>query len=168
MYVWKIIKKTMTIDKQKKVIAIQLRRMITMVLFALLIIIILLSHNLSILGLTKYDIALVITGIYFMSIIFESLYEFNFIYFSDIKKTLMLRYFSLSYLNQKKHSIEMPLAELSGFELKVSFYGMKQKLILYRKIKDKEAKYPPVSISILNKQEKEQLIAALNHYKNKV
>ncbi len=155
----------MIIDKQKKVISVQLRRMITMVLFALVIIIILLSRNLSLLGLTKYDVVLIVTGIYFISIIFESLYEFNFIYFSDIKKTLTLRYFSLSYLNQKKHSIEMPLAEFSGFEVKVSFYGMKQKLILFRKIKDKEAKYPPVSISLLNKKEKEQLIAALNHYK---
>lgn len=158
----------MLIDTKKKVIATQLRRMITMLLFALIIIVILVARlpN-TFLGLNKYNWAILITAIYFASIIFESTLEFFYVYFSDDKHLLTFRFFSLGYFNRKKNLIEIPKNEFSKFEVKIMFFGLKQKLILYRKYKDKEAKYPPISITLLNKKEKESLIATLNQYQTK-
>lgn len=160
----------MIIDKQKKVIVTQLRRMITTLVFALGVMVIMLAGNRKVLvfGLNKYNWALVITAIYFLSIIIEGLFEYNYIYFSDAKKTLTLRFFSLGYFNRKKQSIEIPISEFSGYKIEESFYGIKQKLILFRNVKNKEAQYPSVSITFLNKKEKEMLINTLNQYKAKV
>ncbi len=160
----------MIIDKQKKVIVTQLRRMITTLLFALSIIAIMIvgNRNIPFLGLNKYNWAFVMVVIYFLTLVIEGLFEFNYIYFSDAKNTLTLRYFSLGYFNRRKQSIEIPIQEFSDYKIEKTLYGIKQKLILYRKYKNKVAKYPAVSISFLNEKEKEMLITVLNQYKAKV
>jgi hypothetical protein len=159
----------MLIDTRKKVIATQLRRMITMLIFALSIIIVLLTGKMphTFLGLNKYNWALVIAAIYLVVPIFEGILELYYIYFSDDKNVLTFRYFSLGYFNRKKNMIEIPVHEFSKFEIRKMIFGLKQKLILYRRIKDKDAKYPPISISLLNKKERESLITALSHYQSK-
>lgn len=160
----------MIIDKQKKVIATQLRRMITTLVFALGVIVIMLVGNRHVpfLGLNKYNWALVITAVFFLTLIIEGLFDFNYIYFSDAKNIITLRFFSLGFFNRRKQSIEIPISEFSDFKIEKSLYGIKEKLILYRKIKTKDAKYPAVSITFLNKKEKEMLVTTLIHYKAKV
>lgn len=158
----------MLIDTRKKVIATQLRRMITMLIFVSIIIVLLtLKMPNTFLGLNKYNWAIVITAIYLIITISEGILELNYIYFSDNKNVLTLRYFPLGYFNRKKNMIEIPVHEFSKFEIRKMIFGLKQKLILYRKIKDKDAKYPPISISLLNKKERELLITALTHYQSK-
>ncbi len=159
----------MNIDKKKRVITIQLRRMITLMVFFLAIVIIMLSFNRNIpfLGLKKYNWVVVLTCIYIVSLVLESLLEFNYIYFSDDKNKLTLRYFSLGYFNRKKTSVEIPIQEFVDFEVKEYLWGFKQKIVLQRIYKNQIAKYPAVSISILNKEERNNLILALDHYKQK-
>lgn len=159
----------MIIDTKKKVISIQLRRLITFLVYGLAIIIIMLSFNRNIpfLGLTKYHWVIVLTFVLILSLVLESLLELNYIFFSDDKNKLTLRYFSLGYFNRKKTSIEIPIQEFVDYDIEEYLWGFKHKLILHRLYKNQVAKYPAVSISMLNKERRMNLIQALDHYKKK-
>ncbi len=157
----------MTIDTKKKVIAIQIRRMITLLVFAILIICVLLIGKLpnTFLGLDKYSWSIVIAGLYLFAIISENIFQFNYIYFSDENNRLVLRYFSLGYFNRTKKSIEFPTDELLSYQIYEYMYGYKKRIVLHRIRNNKEAKYSPVSLSILSKEEYSQFIKALDSYK---
>jgi CDP-diglyceride synthetase len=157
----------MVIDIKRTVIKTQLRRLIVVVFFILVILIVLLgvSEKHTVLGMNKYQWAMIIGLLYFLSIVFESVLELNYIYYSDRDDPIVFRYFSMSIFNKKKNSIEIPKNAFAGYQLISSLKGMKKKIILLQRIKDKIAKYPPVSISSLNKRQFRQLIDSLDKYK---
>jgi hypothetical protein len=157
----------MTIDTQKKVIAIQLRRLLVMVFFILifLIIIFFVNYKAVYLGLNRYQWGMVWTVFYLLSIIIESLFELKYIFFNDDTEKIVLRYFSLGYFNRKKQTIEIPKEEFAGYEIKNSFFGLKKKIILTRTFKSKDAKYPSVPLTILSKDQMDKMQASLDQYK---
>ncbi|MBN1118650.1 MAG: hypothetical protein JXA77_15675 [Bacteroidales bacterium] len=158
----------MIIDTQKKVISTQLRRMITILVYAAIVIIVLVWGKPSELyfGLSKYNWALIITGLYVIYLTIEGLMEYNYIFLSVRKEFIILRYFSLGFFNRKKNSIEIPVKEFSNYEIENGLFG-KKKVVLYRSYKDKEAKYPPVSLSLLSQKEITTLKKILNNYISK-
>ena len=123
-----------------------------------------LQHNY--LGITKYQWALIVGALYALLAVAEAILELNYIYFSNTDDRIMLRYFSMSFFNRKKHSIEIPIERFGGYYLKKSLWGIKKKLILIQRVKNVDAKYPPVSITALNKQELKKLLDTLNNYKH--
>jgi hypothetical protein len=67
----------------------------------------------------------------------------------------------LRIFSAKHKSIEIPLADFIGFEITTSFNGLKKGLVLFQKMKGKKAKYPPISISALKKEQIAELEAFL-------
>lgn len=157
----------MIIDTRKKVIAIQIRRMVTLLTFAVLIICVILIGKMpnTFLGFNKYHWSIIITAIYIGSLIFEGMLQLNYIYFNDEKEKIILRYFSLAYFNRMKKAIEFPKEELLAYQVYEYMNGYKKRIILHRIKNKKEAKYPPVSISILSKDEYHRMLESLNSYK---
>ena len=157
----------MVIDIKRTVIRTHIRRMITLISFTIIITVVVLAISVkhTLLGLNNYQWGLIVGLIYFVSIIFEALLDLNYIYFTDKDDHIILRYFSMSIFNKKKHSIEIPKKVFGGYKLISSYQGLKHSLILYEKVKDKTAKYQPVSITSLNKKQLKQLITALDKYK---
>ncbi len=157
----------MVIDIKRTVIRTHLRHLVTLVCFTLILLLIMFIGNgqNTFLGINKYQWAMIIGGLYFLSIIFESFVEMNYIYFSDTDEFIILRYFSMSIFNKSKNSIEIPKNTFAGYQLITSLKGMKKKIILQQRIKDKTAKYPAVSVSSLNKKQLKQILTALDKYK---
>lgn len=157
----------MVIDIKRMVIRTQMRRFITLIGFSIVIIalLILSGHNDLWLGMEKFSWALIIGLFYLLSLIAESMLELNYIYFSDDNDKITMRYFSMSVLNKKKYSIVIPRKELGGYEIRESLWGLKKKIILLHRFNGKDAKYPPVSISGLNKEEFQTLIKTLDRWK---
>lgn len=157
----------MVIDIKRTVIRTQLRRFITLISVAVIVIFIMLLGSLGsdLLGMSKYGWALIVGLLYVISLIFESFLELNYIYFSDTGDKIILRYFSMSVFSRKKNSIEIPKNEFGGYELNKNFWGLKPVIILKHRIKDKNANYPAVSLSGLNKAELQLLNNALDKCK---
>jgi len=157
----------MVIDTKRTVIRTQLRRFITLIGFTILVIalLILSSHGELWLGIDRFSWALIIGLIYLISLTAESMLELNYIFFSDDNDKITMRYFSMSVLNKKKNSIQIPRKELGGYEIRESLWGLKKKIILLHRFNGKDAKYPPVSLSGLNKEEYQSLILALDKWK---
>lgn len=157
----------MILDIKRTVIRVQLRRLITLlVVFALILMIVLLGNvkNL-VLGLNKYEWGMIIGILYILSMILEGMFELNYIFFSDEKEKLVFRYFSMSVFNRRKNSIEIPKETFVGYEIKESLQGLKKKIVLIQQFKDKEAWYPAVSISSLNRSERTALLRCLDKYR---
>ena len=95
-----------------------------------------------------------------------------FILFSKIKPSffemlvtdryLQVNFYSVSSTVRNYQSVEMELHQLVGFKINQSIWGMKKTLTLSVQSKYGIADYPPISISILKKNEIEQIAQVLN------
>lgn len=141
--------------------------MVSLVVFAFAVIFILLVGKMpnTFLGLNKYNWAIVVLALFVAYNIVESMFQLWYIYFNDEKDKIVLRYFSLGYFNRMKRSIEIPKNELLSYQVYEYYYGYKKTIVLHQVRGGKEAKYPPVSLSILKKEELKQLFGALDSYK---
>jgi hypothetical protein len=156
----------MIIDTKKRVVAIHLRRFLSLIVVIAIVLAIMLIGKLphTLLGLNKYHWAIVVGVMYVIFVVIENRIGFTYIFYYDEKDVIVLRYFSLNYFNRKKHSIEIPKKEFSSFVLKDSFFGLNKKIFLRRYYKEIEAKYAPISLSILSKVQLAQLLLSLNSY----
>jgi hypothetical protein len=158
----------MIIDLQKTVIRTQMRRFITLIVFVIIIIFVVLMGNLQTqyFGLSKYQWAIIISFLYLAASIIESVLNLHYIFYSDEGDVIILRYFSMSFFNKKKNSIEIPNKDFRGYAIEKKLNGFQEFIILYQDFKGKEAKYPAVNITALSKVQKDKLIASLE--KNKL
>jgi hypothetical protein len=158
------ITESMTINIQRTVIKIQLRRFLVVIVFVTLILAILLMGLIkdTFIYLTKYQWSLILAIGYLIYTAIDNYLEPYYIYFNDESSRIILRFFSLGLFNKRKQVIEIPKNEFVGFEVKTSFFHRKEKIILIRRVRNQNARYPAVSLSALSKQERKWLYGALN------
>ena len=133
------------------------------IIFTLLIIVILLTPWFDNPDgeLTKFHLIAAIAFVYVTISIINHLRVPYFLFFSDNGEMIILRYYSLSIFNQKKNSIEIPKKQFVKFETTKFFFGIEEKLIVYQNFRNKIAKYPPISLSAVDKKERERIKNAL-------
>ena len=152
----------MVINNQKQAVNLRIQKSIALLIFVIAIGLIyfanILSH--STYGFSRNEIAIFILVIFILYFLFHYLRNHNYIYYSDTGNKLILRYFSLRPLEDKKNAIEFNKNELHKFEIKKSLLGFNKSIILYRKTSKGTAKYPPVSLTALdNAGEKKMMIS---------
>ena len=64
----------------------------------------------------------------------------------------------------KKNSVEIDKKSFSGYKIETRFFGLIQSITLFQKFKEGVAKYPPVYISALSREEKAKVVRSLNRY----
>ncbi len=156
----------MTIDIKRTVLRTQLTRFILAIIFTISVVTVLIHKVFrnEILGLDREQWALILVFIYIVIAAIDFIREPYYIYFKDDGSKIILRYFSLGFFNKQKNAIEIPKQDFRGFEKKKYLLGLKEKIILSQKIRGKIAKYPAVSITSLNRKEKEKILASLEKY----
>jgi hypothetical protein len=154
----------MVIDIRRTAIRMRLRGLITAVIFTCLIILILLADVFEEVhfGISRSYLVIFFSAIYLIVILYIYLKDYHYIYFNDESNKILLRYYSMRPFSQAKRSIEIPKGNLSKYENRTGTFGLNDKIVLYQKVKAGVYKYPPVSITALSPQEKNQLIQALN------
>ena len=84
---------------------------------------------------------------------------------------LVIRYYRLLVnifkMQQNTRTIEISRNEFKDYELNRYNYGLTQELVLNVRAKGQIFPYPPVSISLLNKKDKQELLAALEEFSSK-
>ena len=156
----------MRIDNQKNTYRIWLRRLIMAIGFTMGIVVLILVPWFSNpdLKLTEYHVIIFIAVIYVGINIFNSGKKPCFFSYSDHGDMLVIRYYPLSLMNSKKHSIEIPKQQFVKYELKSFFFGRHQKIILYQHFRNKVVTYPPISLSALEEEDRSRIIASLQKY----
>ncbi len=116
------------------------------------------------LWLTEYHVMIFIALLYVVINIIYSRKIPYFVSYSDHGEIIVMRYYPLSLFNSKKHSIEIPKQQFVKYELKPFFFGSQHKIILYQHFRNKVVAYPPISLSALEEDDRNRIIASLQKY----
>ncbi|MDR2848095.1 MAG: hypothetical protein LBV39_03220 [Bacteroidales bacterium] len=87
--------------------------------------------------------------------------EYHYFYFSNNNKNLIFKFYSLRNFSGKPKSIEIAKLNFYKYDITTAFFNKKESLILYQKTPKGIAKYPPISLTLLNKNQKTELKRAL-------
>jgi hypothetical protein len=119
------------------------------------------------LGLSETIWVASLSAIYIYIAYFPTLLKYNYIYFSDDGKAIILRYYSAGIIKGTRHSVEIEKGSFAGYSTGSLFLGIWPYLILHQKHQGKTVKYPLVYISALKKIERNKIFMALEKYGHK-
>ncbi len=118
-------------------------------------------------GLEQGEIAIIVTIIYILILLYSFLIDYNYIYYNDNEDKVIIKYYSLRPLSKKHNVIEIPKNKLEKFQFKHAILNLKHYLVLYQKMNKGIAKYPPLNVTLLDTEQKNLLRKALTEIVNK-
>jgi hypothetical protein len=154
----------MIIDTQKKAISIQLQKLVFLFILVIFIILLFTTNILinPVFGITREMVAMAAVCLYILGYIFSYLRNINYLYFNNNSSKLIIRYYSLKPLSSEQNSLELNKTDFQKFEMIDKLWGLQKYLIVYQRTSQGIAKYPPISISILKKTDRDKLVRELS------
>jgi hypothetical protein len=154
----------MTFDNSKTIIGLRIKLFGATIVFIAYIILAYFSKTIKfpLLGMSDTAWTLILVAVYLFMAFLPMILNYQFIFFSDDSKKLVFRYFSSGIVGGKKNSIEIDKRSFYGFKLEKKLFGLIQSITLLQKFQEGVAKYPPVYISALSREEKDRIIKSLN------
>ena len=156
----------MLIDNQRNTYRIWLSRLVMTIVFALAILVLVFVQwfdNLES-GITKYHIVILISAVYVAINWLNYMKRPYFVSYSDQGEMLVVRYYPVSMFTSRKHSIEIPKKQFVKFELKPFLFKSQHYLILHQNFRGKVAIYPRISLSAMEKEDREKMLESLGKY----
>jgi len=120
-----------------------------------------------IIPVNKTYLAIFFGLLFVLFLVYRNLMKYNFIYVSDEGAIINIRFYRMEAINQKHSSIEIPKTMLIKYEIVKKFFKLRKEIIIYQQVKNRIAKYPPLSISALNNNQITQLCQTLDLYAQK-
>lgn len=156
----------MTFNNSKTIISQRIKLFAATVLFLAFIVLTYVAKIIPfpLLGMNETTWTLILVAAYILILLYPTLLNYQYVSYSDDGDKIIVRYFSSGILGGRKNSIEIGKKSLSGYTVESGLFGLKQSLILYQKLKEGVAKYPPVFISALTREEKKKILVSLNKY----
>ncbi len=133
--------------------------------FAIIVYVLLLLSALFLFSLSNTVKMIVVGGLSVLFLLFywfQYQMEYTYFYFSNNNKDLIFRFYSLRNLYGKPKTIEIPKTGFLKYDITSGFFNQKEYLVLYQKTPKGIAKYPPVSLTLLKKNQKTDLKRALH------
>jgi hypothetical protein len=98
---------------------------------------------------------------------FQYMMAYTYFYFSNNNRNLIFRFYSLRNFYGKAKTIELPKLSFIKYDITIDFFDKRESLILYQQTGKGIAKYPPIPLTLLSKNQKTELkralFAATNH-----
>jgi hypothetical protein len=156
----------MTFDNSKTIISLRIKlfgaTVLLLAYLAMAYIIKLIKFPLLGMGDTPWTVILI--AIWVILAFMPMVLNYQYISFSDDGDFIVFRYFTSGIVGGKKNSVEINKISFAGYKTETRFFGMIQCIILYQKFQEGIAKYPPVYITALSREEKEKVFRSLNVY----
>ncbi|HOB83622.1 MAG TPA: hypothetical protein PKX27_02825 [Bacteroidales bacterium] len=156
----------MTFDNTKQIISIRIRLFIaTVLILAYLAVTYLIGRiKFPVLGLSETAWTIILIAIYLIIFFIPIMLNHQFISYSDDDENIVIKYFNAGIGGGKKNSIKIYKTAFAGYKTESRLFGLDKSLILYQKVGQNVAKYPPVHISALSKEQRNKLIKSLNDH----
>lgn len=116
------------------------------------------------LGMSDLAWTLILVAIWIFLAFLPMFLNYQFISFSDDDEKIVFRYFTAGIVGGRKNSVEIYKNSFSGYKIESRFFGLIQSITLFQKINNRVAKYPPVYISALTREERAKVLRSLNSY----
>jgi hypothetical protein len=156
----------MTLDNSKTIISIRIKLFsATVVLLAYLALAYVAKLiKFPLLGISDSSWTVILILIWLILAFIPMALNYQFISYSDEEDFIIIRYFPAGIVGGKKNSVEINKTTFSGFKIETRFFGLIQSIVLLQKVQGGVAKYPPIYISALSREEKAKVIKSLNLY----
>lgn len=156
----------MKIDNQKNIYRIWLSRLVTAIVFTLVIVVLIFLpwFDEEDFPVSEYHLIIFIAVVYVALNVYNSLKVPYFVFYSDQGEMIILRYYPLSLFTSRKHSIEIPKQQFVKYELKPFFFGQHQKIVVYQHFRNRVVPYPPISLSAVDEADRKRILASLQKY----
>ena len=92
------------------------------------------------------------------------IFKHQYISYSDDDDLIVFRYFSSGIFGGRKNSVEIGKKTFAGYETEKQLLGLSLSITLYQKVEKGVAKYPPIHVSSLTKEERAKIFKSLNEY----
>jgi len=159
----------MTFDNSKTIISIRIRLFAATVIFLGFIVLTYAAKLIKypVLGLSDTVWTLIFTAGYLVVVFLPMYLSYQFIRFSDDSDKIIFRYFNAGIVGGRKNSVEISKKTFSGYRVDKRLFGLIQSITLFQRTQEGVAKYPPVYISALTREEKTKVFRSLNiHSRN--
>jgi hypothetical protein len=156
----------MTFDNSKTIISLRLKFLGATILFLAYIVLTYVAKMIKypLLGMSDTAWTLILVTIYLFIVFLPMFLNYQFISYSDDGEKIVLRYFSTGMVGGKKNSVEIDKKVFAGYETATRYFGLIQSITLFQQLKEGIAKYPPVYISALSREERKKVFRSLNYY----
>ena len=156
----------MTFDNSKTIISLRIKLFGATVIILSYIVLTYIAKMIKypLLGMSETTWTLILVGLYLVYAFLPMFLNYQYIYFSDEGENIVFRYFTAGIVGGKKNSIEINKKTFSGYKTDSRFFGLIKSIILFQKFQEGVAKYPPVYISVLSREERTKIIRSLNQY----
>lgn len=160
----------MTFDNSKTIIGIRIKLFIaTILLLAYLAIAFVIKLiKFPWLGMGETVWTIIFVGTWVILAILPMVLNYQFVSYSDENEFIVFRYFNAGIVGGKKNSVEINKNTFSGYKSETRFLGLTESITLFQKFPQGVAKYPPIFISALSREEKSKLYRSLNSYSSQV
>jgi hypothetical protein len=156
----------MKLDNSKAIISFRIRLFTVTVLYLGYII---LSYaakafKLTLFGLSDTTWTIILAAVWLFIALLPMILNYQYITYSDEGDTIIFRYFTAGIVGGKKNSVEINKRTFAGYKTEKKLFGLVTSIILFQNFKEGVAKYPPIYISALNKEERAKILRSLNLY----
>jgi hypothetical protein len=156
----------MTFDNSKTIIGVRIKLFGATVVFLVYIALTYVAKliNYPLLGLTETTWTIILVAFYAVVAFYPMFLSYQYIYFSDDGDNIIFRYFTAGIVGGKKNSVEINKRTFSGYKTQSGLFGLILSITLLQRVNNGIAKYPPIYISALNKEERVKVLRVLNMY----
>jgi hypothetical protein len=156
----------MTFDNSRTIISVRIKLFAATVIFLVYIALTYAAKLIKypLLGLSDTAWTVILTGCYLFVVFLPMYLSYQYIYFSDDGDNIIFRYFTSGIVGGKKNSVEINKRTFSGYKVETKLFGLIQSITLFQRLKEGIAKYPPIYISALKREEKAKVFKSLNSY----
>jgi hypothetical protein len=156
----------MTLNNSKTIVNLKIRARAAIILYLTYLILAYAAGIIKfpVLGLSSTAWTIILTVCFFVIILFPVVLKYQYVFYSDDGNDIVLRYFSTGVVAGNKNSVEINKKTFTGLKIEKEFFGFVQRLVLFQRLKEGVAKYPPIYLSALNRSQKQKLISSLTSY----
>lgn len=156
----------MTFDNSRTIISLRIKLFALTVLLLVYIALTYAAHLIKfpLLGMSDTVVTLILVAVYLFLAILPMLLNYQYVWFSDDEERIIFRYFTAGIIGGRKNSVEINKATFEGYQLEKKYFGLSKSLILFQRIGQKTAKYPPIHVTALNRDQLDKLLRALTKY----
>lgn len=160
----------MTFDNTRTIISLRIRLFGATVLFLVYIALTYVAKLIKypLLGLSETSWTLILVALYAFVVFLPMFLNYQFIYFSDDGENIVFRYFTTGIVGGKKNSVEINKRTFSGYKTESKLFGLIRSITLFQRVNKGIAKYPPVFISALNREQRKKILNSLDLYGSKI
>lgn len=160
----------MTFDNSKTVYSLRIRMFVVLVLlFTFLVLAYIVKlFKFPLLGMSDSVWIVILVALFIYVAFSPMLFNYQFIWFADEGENIVFRYFTAGIVGGRKNSVQIDKNLFAGYKTEKQLFGLSKSIILFQKVGQDIAKYPPVYISALSGEQISKLLTCLNKYTPKV